>query len=112
MHDPVRELLAANIKQYRQALGQSQIQLAEKADISTSLLASIETCKKFPSSVTLNKLCDALNVKVHQLFQPIDKKTDEAIKYYLKYGTLRDQIQEDILKVLQDRFGNFLTDKQ
>lgn len=108
MNDPVRELLAANIKQFRQALGLSQMQLAEKADISTSLIASIETCKKFPSSTTLNKLCTAFNVKVHQLFQPAEGDSNDTIQYYKKYGNLRDQIHGDISKILNDRFNEFL----
>ena len=107
MVDPIREILAANIKRYRQALGFSQMQLAEKSGISTSLVASIETGKKFPSSSSLNKLCKALSVEVHQLFLPANDSSNQNIAKYMKYGKLRSQLQKAIHETIDTRFQEF-----
>ena len=108
MKDPIREVLAANIKKYREALGLSQMQLAEKADISTSLVASIETCTKFPSSTTLNKLTKAFNVDAYQLFLPADMDNTNATRY-THIGRLRQQLKRDIKGTIDSRFKEFLT---
>ena len=108
MTDSVREILATNIKRYRQALGYSQMQLAEQADISTSHVASIETGTKFPSSTTLHKLCKAFNLEVHELFLP-EGQEDADLHRYLKHGELRRQLQDEISAIIDSRFENFLT---
>ena len=110
MIDPIREVLAANIKKYRHALGFSQMQLAEKADISTSLVASIETGKKFPSSSSLNKLTKALNVEIHQLFVPATDTSNQTAARYTNYGKLRNQLKKDIRETIDTRFQEFLTE--
>lgn len=51
-----------NIKKRRQALGYSQLKLAEMLDISSNHLSSIETGKSDFSINVLIKLCDVLNV--------------------------------------------------
>ena len=112
MTDPVREVLAANIKKYREALGVSQMQLAEKADISTSLVASIETCTKFPSSTSLNKLCKAFNVEIHHLFLPASDSNTGNTARYVAYGKLRNQIKKDIREAIDTRFQEFLTEEK
>ena len=111
MVDPIREILAANIKRYRQALGFSQMKLAEKAGISTSLVASIETGKKFPSSSSLNKLRKAFNVEIHQLFLPVTDSSQSTARY-INYGKLRSQLQKDIRETIDTRFQEFLTEKE
>ena len=111
MIDPIREILAANIKKCRQALGFSQMQLAEKAGISTSLVASIETGKKFPSSTSLNKLRKAFNVEIHQLFLPVTDSSQNTARY-IYYGKLRSQLQKDIRETIDTRFQEFLTEKE
>ena len=112
MVDPIREILAANIKRYRQALGFSQMKLAEKAGISTSLVASIETGKKFPSSTSLNKLRKAFNVEIHQLFLPETDSSNQNSGRYMKYGKLRSQLKKDIREMIDSRFQEFLTKKE
>ena len=43
MGDTIRRILAANLKIYRKAHDISQMELAELAGLSTSLIAAIET---------------------------------------------------------------------
>ena len=112
MSDPIREVLAANIKRLRKALGLSQMQLADKAGLSTSLIASIETGKKFPSSSSLSKLCRAFNVEIHQLFLPVTDSSNQNTARYMKYGKLRNQLQKDIRETIDARFQEFLAEKE
>ena len=86
MGDKVRHILAANLRIYRKAHDISQMQLAERAGLSTSLIAAIETEKKFPSSTAIQKLSDA----------------------YIGLGKLKKQIKSEVASVIETSFGAFL----
>ena len=66
----LRSLLSRNIKRYRKQKGWSQALLAEKMDISTTYLSSIESKKGWVSPFSLAKLANALEVEVFELFKP------------------------------------------
>jgi transcriptional regulator with XRE-family HTH domain len=56
------------IREVRTRKGLSQLELAGKADISQSFLASLESGKKQPSVMTILKLAKALEVNPGDLF--------------------------------------------
>ena len=64
----IREVLANNIKEYRRKRGFSQDKLAELTGISSQYLATIETCRKFPTPEVLDRLAEALEIETHELF--------------------------------------------
>ena len=64
----IREILANNIKEHRRKCGFSQDKLAEAAGISSQYLATVETCRKFPTPEVLDRLADALSIETHELF--------------------------------------------
>ena len=64
----IREVLANNIKEYRRKCGFSQDKLAELASISSQYLATVETCRKFPTPEVLDRLAEALGIKTYELF--------------------------------------------
>jgi len=64
----IRDVLASNIKEYRRLCGFSQDKLAELAGISSQYLATVETCRKFPTPEVLDRLARALNIETHELF--------------------------------------------
>jgi transcriptional regulator with XRE-family HTH domain len=64
----IREVLAANLKEYRRRCGFSQDKLAEQADISSQYLATVETCRKFPTPEVLDRLAAAFGIETHLLF--------------------------------------------
>ena len=64
----IREILAKNIKAYRNALGLSQAKLAEKVDTSTHYIGMIETKKNFPSPEMLERIAAALGIDTIDLF--------------------------------------------
>jgi transcriptional regulator with XRE-family HTH domain len=58
----IKELVASNIKRYRNAAGLSQEKFAEKADTSGNYIAEIETGRRFPSVEMLEKLAIAAEI--------------------------------------------------
>jgi transcriptional regulator with XRE-family HTH domain len=65
----IRTILSTNIRFYRTRHGWSQTDLAEKADISLNFLSDIETCKKWPSPETLERIAAGLKIEVLDLFK-------------------------------------------
>jgi transcriptional regulator with XRE-family HTH domain len=75
----IRDVLANNMKAYRNALGMSQSNLAEKVDTSTHYIGMIETKKNFPSPEMLERIAAALGIDTIDLFS-IEKNMPETIK--------------------------------
>jgi len=69
----IRDVLAANLKRFRQSRGWSQAFLAEKVETSTNYIGMLENTVKFPSSEMIHKLSYALEIDPTDLFsQGID----------------------------------------
>ena len=66
--EEVHQTLAKNIKKYRAQKGFSQVQLAEKADISLPFMSSIEQSSKWPYPDKLAQIVAAIGVNVSDLF--------------------------------------------
>jgi transcriptional regulator with XRE-family HTH domain len=62
--------LGQRIKAFRAERALQQRQLAEKADLSPSMLSQIESGRLTPSLPTLGKLAGALGVSIGSLFEP------------------------------------------
>jgi transcriptional regulator with XRE-family HTH domain len=73
--EPIRRVLAGNIKKYRKDLGYSQEKLAEKAGLSAQTLNDIEGCRRWVSAMTMTKLAKALHVDEYQLLVPEGNET-------------------------------------
>jgi len=65
----LRHILSKNLKLLRSQRSLSQMELAEKADISIPFLSNIERSNKWPYPDTLVKIAKALDVEVYTLFQ-------------------------------------------
>lgn len=64
-----RERMATRIKALREQRGMTQEQLAEKAGVSRTYLARLETARQDPTLSTLEKLAKALGVKATRLIE-------------------------------------------
>jgi len=64
----IREILAQNLKENRRKLGFTQPMLAEKVGLSTHYLGMIEIGRNFPSADALERLAEALEINVNELF--------------------------------------------
>ena len=85
----IRQVLADNMRKFRQKQGFSQVKLAEKADVTAQYIAMIETCSKFPKPEMLERLAKSLEVEPHELFKVAPTPQDELEK-------LRQDIRQDI----------------
>lgn len=73
----VQECLIRNLRGMRKEQKLTQMSLADKAGISYGYIGDIEAGKKFPSALTLQKLCNALDLEPHQLFLPDGEDGEE-----------------------------------
>ena len=89
MKSKLRHILAANIRNRRNALGLSQAKLAEIAGIAPGYLAMIELKKNFPSDEVLERIALALQVDPTELFSQSCYPV-EAVR------TLKKSVLEDI----------------
>jgi len=92
----IRDVLAQNMKAYRNALGISQANLAEKAGTSTHYIGMIEIGKNYPSPEMLERIAVALGIDTVDLFST-GKKLPETLKAHRK-AALKD------IKSLMARF--------
>lgn len=88
------ETIGMKLKKYRKESGLTQLQVAEKANISRSHYASLESDKYNPSLETLNNIANVLNINVTLLLE--DDKTLLSDKDNKK-------IEKD-LKLIMDEF--------
>jgi transcriptional regulator with XRE-family HTH domain len=92
----IRDLLAKNMKAYRNAPGLSEAKLAEKVDTGTHYIGMIETKNNFPSPEMLERIAAALGIDTLDLFSA-DTNLPETLKSCRK-STLND------IKSLMGRF--------
>jgi len=79
----IRDVLAKNMKAYRNALGMPQSKLAEKVDTSTHYIGMIETKKNFPSPEMLERIAAALGIDTIDLFS-VEENMPQTIKNHRK----------------------------
>jgi transcriptional regulator with XRE-family HTH domain len=77
----LKQLVASNIKTYRNTLGLSQSKLADKVDTATNYIASIEAGRRFPSAEMLERIAIALCIDSPELFsmKPLQNETIEKL---------------------------------
>ena len=102
--EPIRRILAGNIKKYRKNFGYSQEKLAEKANLSAQTLNDIEGCRRWVSAMTLTKLAKALHVAEYQLLVPESNETTDSNSR----SSLKSLIalQDNIITTINIQFEN------
>ena len=96
----VRELLAKNIKKFRDILGISQIEFAEKVECSPTLIGKIETMKRFPSADTIDRIAIALKVTPADLF--LEENKSKALKPKEILEKSKSRLKMKIWKVIDE----------
>ena len=96
-----RQLLARNIKKYRKVLGISQMALADKVGCSTTLIGNIEINRRFPSADNINRIANALGVKVADLFSEAEP---ESMKIMASKKELKTRLEHLMKKVVNELF--------
>ncbi|MCL2044463.1 MAG: helix-turn-helix domain-containing protein [Treponema sp.] len=100
----LREILANNLKAFRQKSGLSQAKLAEKAEISTQYIAMIELSRQFPTPDVLERIAVALGIEAHELFA-VPPSPENAME------RLHKDIIKEIRQVIVEVLENALADK-
>ncbi len=98
-----RHVFIQNLKYYRKKAGFTQEKLAEAIGMSTSYIGDMEARERFPSAETIDKIADALNIKISILFD--DTACPENIKFSFRrtYGkTLQQELSKRILKDIEE----------
>jgi transcriptional regulator with XRE-family HTH domain len=96
-----RQLLARNIKEYRKILGISQMALADKVGCSTTLIGNIEINRRFPSADNINRIANALGVKVADLFSETET---ESMKIMASKKELKTRLEYLMKKAINELF--------
>ena len=76
-HDNLYYIVSQNIKKQRKLKDWTQVKLAMESNISIDYLKKIETksgCTKQFSLDTVQKIANALNIDVRELFNDLDEK--------------------------------------
>ena len=97
----VRKLLAKNMKCYREIMGISQMNLAEKIGCSPTLIGKIETLKRFPSADTLNLIAKALEIEPADLFA---EQKPESMKALASKKEMKAKFQRLMCRAIDELF--------
>ncbi len=75
--DNIFKNIGSRIREERKKLGYSQDELADRSGLHTTYIGGIERGEKNPTVTTLQKISDALNIPLFQLFKFNSEKPDE-----------------------------------
>jgi len=103
----VRVLLAQNMKNFREILNISQMELAEKVGCSPTLIGKIETKKRFPSADNLNRIAKALQIPPADLF--MESGSSEKLKPIVSQQERKSLLKSSVLKAIDDFFNGDAT---
>jgi transcriptional regulator with XRE-family HTH domain len=98
----VHTLLAQNVKKYRQILGISQAELAERLNCSLTFIGNIEIKKRFPSSKNIDLLAQALGIRPADLFTE-ENETETTVRIASRQEQ-KALLEKEILKVIDRAF--------
>ncbi|MDR0526193.1 MAG: helix-turn-helix transcriptional regulator [Spirochaetaceae bacterium] len=100
--EPIRKVLAGNIRKYRKNFGYSQEKLAEKAGLSAQTLNDIEGCRRWVSARTITKLAKALHIAEYQLLVP--ENIEESEKNHKSSLKSLISLQNNIINTINIQF--------
>jgi transcriptional regulator with XRE-family HTH domain len=100
----VRTIFGSNLRKFRSCREWSQMELAEKADISMNFLSEIERGNKWPSPENLQNLAGALGVEVYELFRPESEADPGMGKYMERFSkdvmiAVEESVKKSLLNV-------------
>jgi transcriptional regulator with XRE-family HTH domain len=93
--EQLRTIFGSNLRQLRGRREWSQMELAEKADISMNFLSEIERGNKWPSPENLQNLANALGVEVYELFRP-ENENDPGM------GKFMERFSKDVMIAVEE----------
>jgi transcriptional regulator with XRE-family HTH domain len=105
--------IGTKVRKHRMLKDLSQSDLAFKADISQSVVSSLESDKTIPNSVMLNRIAKVLEVDINELLKDdsfVQNNSGEAVVH--SQVTINNHFPENVLTVLmanQEKITDLLT---
>lgn len=106
--------IGSKVKKYRNIKGLSQIDLAFNAEVSQSIISSLESDKTIPNSIMLNRIAKELGVDINDLLVDeniVQNNSDKAIGNIYSQVTINNHFPENVLEILlsnQEKITNLL----
>ncbi len=100
-----RKKFGNKIRHYRTEQGLTQWKLADKADLHYTYVGAIERGEKNITLENIHKIANALNIKISDLFDPeeikSEKMTPEQILKQKLLKIVQDKSEEEIKRILK-----------
>ena len=90
-----QSIFVQNLRKHRRRCGLTQAQLAEKVNVSTHHIGMIELFRNNPTLDLVERIADALKIKVYELFIDSLSPNEELER-------LRKEIKEDVRQLLNE----------
>jgi transcriptional regulator with XRE-family HTH domain len=94
----IQDIFVENLKWFRKQKKLTQAQLAERADVSTALIAEIETKKRNPTLTTIGRIALGLEIQPQLLF--VDKEANTLEQSRTQREELRMLLHDSVDKML------------
>jgi transcriptional regulator with XRE-family HTH domain len=107
----VRETFAQNLKINRRKCGLSQEKLAEKADVSTHYIAILEIARSFPTSEVLERIAEALDIEIYELFLVPHAPNAEFTQFRREIRDDMKQLCDEIKQTVDQAIQKALSEK-
>lgn len=110
----VKMSIGSKVKKYRNIKGLSQSDLAFNAEVSQSIISSLESDKTIPNSIMLNRIAKELGVDINDLLVDeniVQNNSDKAIGNIHSQVTINNHFPENVLEILlsnQEKITNLL----
>ncbi len=110
---PLERTVIDNIRRIRQEKGITQLRLSIFCGTSASYIGLMETYKNIPKLSTIERIADALNVPVIELFtapavKEENEQAEETKTEHKKKEQVRKQIKKEILMQLSNNLDDIL----
>ena len=115
MHEDMRDIIAKNIKYYRQKSGMKREELANKAHIVYACLMKIERGQTLPRLDTLECLANALGLQTAQLLisrtEPVmDLSGNQCLKKFIQFSDEEQRLAVSLIETAR-RTGSMLREE-
>jgi transcriptional regulator with XRE-family HTH domain len=103
----LRDIFAHNLKEKRRICGFSQAKLAEIVNVSTHHIATIETARNYPTLDLVERMANALNIEIYELFiNPLSPPEEMERLYKEVAKNIEQVVGKAVEKVLSDKDNN------
>lgn len=99
--DKFLKKFGSRIKTLRKAYGLSQEKFAEKLNVSTNTISTLETGKTFIKYPTLKNICKALNIEPEELFRGDETENENLTNIMLIAKTLTPAQQRQLIEIIK-----------